>query len=100
MKKKAKLKVKSEKKSFLWWALRIGFVLMICYYFYPFLNLEIIPLWIFGYIGLFLFLFNLTVSIVSLFKLKRKSFAIISLVLTLFYVFLLLLGYLSSINLN
>ncbi|MEK6913781.1 MAG: hypothetical protein AABW47_03875 [Nanoarchaeota archaeon] len=95
MQKKARQKVKSEKKGFLWYSLRIGFVLMICYQAYAFLELEFIPLWIFGYVGLFLFLFNLIISIFSLFKLKKRLFAILNVILCLVYLWVLLVGFLS-----
>jgi hypothetical protein len=98
MKKKVKSKVKPENKGFLWWALRSGFVLMIGYFVYSFSNLEIIPLWIFGYFGIFLFLFNLIISIFSLFKLKKKLFAILNLILGFFYILLLFVGYLLTYN--
>jgi flagellar biosynthesis component FlhA len=83
---KREVKSKTEKREFTWWSLRIGFSIMILLLILSFF----VNIWILNLFFLILLLFNIVISIVHLFKHKKKALAIIILVisalLALFYI--------------
>ena len=86
MKKGVKSIKNSESKGFVWYSLRISFYLMLL----ALVLNSFFPLVWLGIIFLVLLIFTIIISIVHLFKHKRKAFAItilvISALLLLFYI--------------
>ena len=92
MKKRASKENTEEKKGFVWISLRISFYLMlfllVLSFFVSFAALNLI--------FLYLLLFAIVVSIIHLFKHKRKAFAISSLIILVLISLFYILGLVSQ----
>lgn len=85
-------KGEEEIKGFVWYSLRIAFYSMVALFSLSF----VINFWILNLLFLVLLLFIIVVSIIHLVKYKKKSFAIVALIISslmlLFYIIGILTG--------
>lgn len=83
---KKETKKAPEKRDFVWWALRISFSAMILLLILSFF----VNIWILNLLFLVLLIFDIVISIIHLFKYKKKALAItilvISSLLAIFYI--------------
>lgn len=86
MKKRGK--ENKEQKDFVWYSLRIGFAVMILL----FISSFFVNVWALNLLFLILLLFNIVISIIHLFKYKRKAFAIIVLIISVLLAALYVIG--------
>ncbi|OGJ12778.1 hypothetical protein A3K82_02450 [Candidatus Pacearchaeota archaeon RBG_19FT_COMBO_34_9] len=104
------MKKKNEKKGFIWYSLKISFwaliislgMIFVLSFFMQILNLRLlIPVFYFIF-GIFLLSIPLTfiISIIHLIRYKDKTFAIISLVISILFLIFFILGILLIKNIN
>ena len=94
MKKRVNKRSAEEQKGFVWYSLRISFYVML-------LALALnsfLPLVWLGIIFLVLLIFTIIISIVHLFKHKRKAFAIFALVISVLLLFFYIIGLTSQVQ--
>ncbi len=90
----AKGKEKVEQKGFVWYSMRISFLLMFLFFIIS-LSLPLFLNWLINLLFIISLLFTLVVSIIHLFKYKKKAFAIVALVFSVLFILFYIVGLVS-----
>ena len=91
MKKGVNKRSAEEQKGFVWYSLRISFLIMILFFI---ISLSL-PLFLTSLVNLLFIislLFTFVVSIIHLFKQKKKAFAIVALVISVLFILFYIIG--------
>ena len=82
---------KSEQKGFVWYSLRISFLLMFLFFIIS-LSLPFFLTLLINLLFIISLLFTFVVSIIHLFKFKRKVFPIVALVISVLFILFYIIG--------
>ncbi|MEK6823693.1 MAG: hypothetical protein AABY06_01540 [Nanoarchaeota archaeon] len=82
---------KSEQKGFVWYSLRISFLLMFLFFIIS-LSLPLFLTLLINLLFIISLLFTFVVSIIHLFKFKRKVFPIVALVISVLFILFYIIG--------